>query len=145
MTCNTSAVAVCCSNASRVSVISRAFSIAMTACAAKFCSSAICFVGKRPDLLAVGDDDAEQAVVLAQRHAQQRPGAAESTLSAAHRAVAGRLADRSLSAMWMKAFARPIRRASGVAAGRPNGCAATPSSGSGMPMQSRPRGICSPS
>jgi hypothetical protein len=30
MTCNTSAVAVCCSNASRVSVKSRAFSIAMT-------------------------------------------------------------------------------------------------------------------
>ena len=28
--------------ASRVSVISRAFSIAMTACAAKFCNSAIC-------------------------------------------------------------------------------------------------------
>jgi hypothetical protein len=40
MTCNTSAVAVCCSNASRVSVMSRAFSIAMTACAAKFCSRA---------------------------------------------------------------------------------------------------------
>ena len=38
----TSAVAVCCSKASRVSVISRAFSIAMTACAAKFCNSAIC-------------------------------------------------------------------------------------------------------
>ena len=31
MTCNTSAVAVCCSSASRCSVISRAFSIAMTA------------------------------------------------------------------------------------------------------------------
>ena len=30
------------SNASRVSVMSRAFSIAITACAAKFCSSAIC-------------------------------------------------------------------------------------------------------
>ena len=42
MTCNISAVAVCCSNASRVSVKSRAFSIAMTACAAKFCNSAIC-------------------------------------------------------------------------------------------------------
>ena len=35
MTCNTSAVAVCCSKASRVSVINRAFSIAITACAAK--------------------------------------------------------------------------------------------------------------
>jgi len=42
MTCKTSAVAVCCSSASRVSVNSRAFSIAMTACAAKFCNSAIC-------------------------------------------------------------------------------------------------------
>jgi hypothetical protein len=42
MTRNTSAVAVCCSSASRVSVNNRAFSIAMTACAAKFCSSAIC-------------------------------------------------------------------------------------------------------
>ena len=42
MTCNTSAVAVCCSSASRCSVISRAFSIAITACAAKFCNSAIC-------------------------------------------------------------------------------------------------------
>ena len=42
MTSKTSAVAVCCSSASRVSVISRAFSIAMTACAAKFCNSAIC-------------------------------------------------------------------------------------------------------
>ena len=42
MTCKTSAVAVCCSKASRVSVMRRAFSIAMTACAAKFCNSAIC-------------------------------------------------------------------------------------------------------
>ena len=46
MTCNTSAVAVCCSNASRVSVISRAFSIAMTACAAKFCKQRDLFVGE---------------------------------------------------------------------------------------------------
>ena len=41
ITCMTSAVAVCCSRASRVSVMSRAFSIAITACAAKFCNSAI--------------------------------------------------------------------------------------------------------
>src|SRR5262249_57114200 len=39
ITSNTSAAAVCCSRASRVSVMSRAFSIAMTACAAKFCNS----------------------------------------------------------------------------------------------------------
>jgi len=43
MTCKTSAVAVCWSNASRVWVKSRAFSIAMTACAAKFSSSEISF------------------------------------------------------------------------------------------------------
>jgi hypothetical protein len=48
MTCNTSAVAVCCSNASRVLVIRCAFSMAMTACAAKFCNSAICFGGIGP-------------------------------------------------------------------------------------------------
>ena len=42
MTPSTSAVAVCCSSASRVSVMSRAFSIAMTACAAKFSTNAIC-------------------------------------------------------------------------------------------------------
>jgi hypothetical protein len=41
ITCNTSAVAVCCSSASRCSVISRAFSIAITACAAKFRTSSI--------------------------------------------------------------------------------------------------------
>ena len=43
ITPSTSAVAVCCSKASRVSVNSRAFSIAITACAAKFSNSAICF------------------------------------------------------------------------------------------------------
>ena len=53
MTCNTSAVAVCCSSASRVSVISRAFSIAITACAAKFCNSAICLSENGRDLLAI--------------------------------------------------------------------------------------------
>src|SRR6516165_5572197 len=39
---NTSAVAVCCSSDCRSSLSSRAFSMAMTACAAKFCTSAIC-------------------------------------------------------------------------------------------------------
>jgi hypothetical protein len=36
MTCSTSAVAVCCSNASRVSVKTRAFSIAITAQVKRF-------------------------------------------------------------------------------------------------------------
>jgi len=46
MTCSTSAVAVCCSSASLCSVINRAFSIAITACAAKLCNSAICLSEK---------------------------------------------------------------------------------------------------
>jgi hypothetical protein len=41
MTCRISAVAVCCSNASRVSVISRVFSIAITAWSAKVRTSSI--------------------------------------------------------------------------------------------------------
>ena len=64
MTCNTSAVAVCCSNASRVSVMSRAFSIAMTACAAKFCEQRDLLVRERPDLRPIGDDIAEQGISL---------------------------------------------------------------------------------
>jgi hypothetical protein len=41
ITSSTSAVAVCCSKASRCSSINRAFSIAITAWAAKFITSAI--------------------------------------------------------------------------------------------------------
>ena len=75
MTCNTSAVAVCCSKASRVSVKSRAFSIAMTACAAKFCSSAICLSGERPNLLAITPRSCRAEHVLTQRDVEQRPRA----------------------------------------------------------------------
>ena len=46
ITCNTSAVAVCCSSASRCSVISRAFSIAITAWAAKFLQQRDLLVGE---------------------------------------------------------------------------------------------------
>ena len=77
MTCNTSAVAVCCSNASRVSVISRAFSIAMTACAAKFCKQRDLLVGEWPDFLAEDRDRAEQAVVFAKRDQQNGSRAAQ--------------------------------------------------------------------
>ena len=66
MTCNTSAVAVCCSKASCVSVRSRAFSIAMTACAAKFCSSAICFSVNGANFLAVDPDPAREVLLPAQ-------------------------------------------------------------------------------
>src|SRR5215469_227787 len=71
MTCNTSAVAVCCSKASRVSVMSRAFSIAMTACAAKFCSSAICLSENGRGFLAVDAKHALQGALFAQSNAEQ--------------------------------------------------------------------------
>jgi hypothetical protein len=43
MTLSTSAVAVCCWSDSRSSFSNRVFSMAMTAWAAKFCTSPICF------------------------------------------------------------------------------------------------------
>ena len=69
MTCNTSAVAVCCSNASRVSVISRAFSIAMTACAANS-RSARSALRKWADFTPMGADVSEESILLAQRYQQ---------------------------------------------------------------------------
>jgi len=42
ITCSTADVAVCCSSDCRSSLSSRAFSMAMTACAAKFLTSSIC-------------------------------------------------------------------------------------------------------
>ena len=87
MTCNTSAVAVCCSNASRVSVISRAFSIAITACAAKFCNSAICLSVNGRTSWRNSDDDAKQRIVLAQRNA--RAGADTTELDASSRSRVG--------------------------------------------------------
>ena len=92
MTCNTSAVAVCCSKASRVSVISRAFSIAMTACAAKFSKQRDLLVGERPHLLAVGDDQTEQDLLLAQRNDQNRTHRIEA--ESKHLAAEIRLVDR---------------------------------------------------
>ena len=72
MTCNTSEVAVCCSSASRVSVISRVFSIAITAWAAKFCTSSICLSVKgRP--LAVELNYADRGPSLRKRHTKNGP------------------------------------------------------------------------
>ena len=71
MTLRTSAVAVCCWSDSRSSLSSRAFSIAMTAWAAKFCHQLDLFVGKRSDFLAVNNDDADRLVFLEHRHCDQ--------------------------------------------------------------------------
>ena len=62
-----SAVAVYCSNASRVSVSNRAFSIAMTACTAKFCNSAICWSVKGRISC---DNHSKQCVTFPQRYGQ---------------------------------------------------------------------------
>ena len=66
MTCNTSAVAVCCSKASRVSVNSRAFSIAITALRREILQKRDLFVRERPDLLPVASDQTEKRAVFAQ-------------------------------------------------------------------------------
>ena len=79
MTLSTSVVAVCCRRdlssstvRCRNSLSSRAFSMAMTACCAKFSRSATSF-GERPYLPAGGDDLTEQDLVLAQRDEQDCP------------------------------------------------------------------------
>src|SRR6516165_4914559 len=78
-TLSTSEVAVCCSRDSarspvrwRSSLSSRAFSMAMTACAAKFCSSDL-LVCKRLHLLSVDRDCTHQDIVLKQGHGNERP------------------------------------------------------------------------
>ena len=51
MTLSTSAVAVCCSSDCRNSLSSRVFSMAMTACAAKFVHQIDLLIGERPNFL----------------------------------------------------------------------------------------------
>src|SRR5262249_38046499 len=98
MTRSISEVAVCCSKASvrsvvrwlrssvrwRSSLSNRAFSIAITACAAKFCTTFDLLIGERPHLLAVDDDKSDHLVVSEQRHANQAPGMREFDRRYAH-------------------------------------------------------------
>src|SRR6516164_10315305 len=91
MTLSTSLVAVWYSSDSckscvrcRNSVINLAFSIAITACAAKFQQRNL-LVGKEPHLLAVDHHKADHRVVLAQRHDQPCTGAPEIDQGAAMR------------------------------------------------------------
>ena len=73
MTLSTSAVAVCCCSDSRSSLSRRVFSMAMTACVAKFVHQLDLLVGERTDLLAIDGDGADQLVVLEHRHDEQCP------------------------------------------------------------------------
>ena len=73
MTCNTSAVAVCCSKASRVSVRSRAFSHRDDRLRREAFEQRNLLVGEWTHLLPVDGDRAQQSVVFAQRHRQTTP------------------------------------------------------------------------
>jgi hypothetical protein len=75
ITRNTSAVAVCCSSASSYSVIIRAFSMAMTACSAKFCSNAICLSVKARTLPSADCKSAQGSGVLHRSHENDCPNA----------------------------------------------------------------------
>ena len=84
MTCNTSAVAVCCSSASCCSVSSRVFSMAITACAAKLSSRGNLGFGKRARFPAKDRDEANHGAVLEQRNLQKRADAAQFDQGVAH-------------------------------------------------------------
>ena len=74
MTCSTSAVAVCCSSASLVSLNRRAFWIAITAWSAKVFSSAMSFSENGPGVRAADEDRADAAPFPQQRRHDHRAG-----------------------------------------------------------------------
>ena len=75
MTLRMSAVAVCRSSASRVSLNSRAFSMAITAWSAKLCRSASSSAVNGSELVAIDDEGADRLAVAPQRRAAHRAGA----------------------------------------------------------------------
>ena len=85
ITCSTSAVAVCCSSASLVSLNRRAFSIAITAWSAKVCSRAISARRERPDPVAQQRDHADRLALAQHRHRQHRAEAAPRLAARARR------------------------------------------------------------
>ena len=77
MTCNTSAVAVCCSSASRVSVDQPRVLHRDDRLRREVLQQRDLLVRERADFLAVDVRMPEQRIVLPQRHAKQRANAAE--------------------------------------------------------------------
>src|SRR5215471_14480151 len=71
----------------RISSSSRAVSIAMTACAAKLCTSAICFFGEGVHLPAMDREAANQGAILAQRDPQRCAGVRDVNRRTAPRAA----------------------------------------------------------
>ena len=72
MILRTLAVAVCCCSDSRSSLSRRAFSMAMTACVAKFLTKLDLLLGERPHLVAIDGDRADQLTLLEHRHDEKR-------------------------------------------------------------------------
>ena len=108
MTRSISAVAVCRSSASCVSLNSRTFSIAITAWSAKVCSSAICLARERPARQPRRCDRADRLALAQQRHRRARSGSAEVERRARLRGYS--VSSRSAtSAMWTRARARGWR------------------------------------
>ena len=103
MTCNTSAVAVCCSKrlarlGQQPRVLHRDHRLRR-----EVLQQRDLLVGERPDLLAIDGDDAEQGIVFAQRHDEQGARAAE--LDQSHGIAGspcGKPRPRVTSAMWTK-------------------------------------------
>ncbi len=77
MTLSTSAVAVCCCSDCRNSLSSRAFSMAMTAWAAKFVHQLDLLVGEGANFLTEDGDGADQRVILEHRHGNKSSRAAK--------------------------------------------------------------------
>ena len=80
MTCNTSAVAVCCSSASRVSVRSHRDDRLRR----EVLQQRDLLIGKRPHLLTIDADRTEERVILAQRHDQKGTDTPENGRRAHH-------------------------------------------------------------
>ena len=74
MTCNTSAVAVCCSKASRVSVNSRAFSNRDDRLRREILQQSDLLLGEWAGFPTIKLNRAQEGAVLAQRHEQPRLG-----------------------------------------------------------------------
>ena len=117
MTFNTSEVAVCCSSDSerssvrcRNSLSSRVFSMAITACAAKFWEQRNLLFAKSARLPAKNDEGADQRIIVQQRDSEQAARAVLFDFSATHTGTRFTYAASCVaSATWTTAFVAMMR------------------------------------